>query len=188
MARNFGFKIGFLVFFLDVSKSFWFAIISAILRDFVPFFGAVITQLVVLFVIIGHVFPIYFKFKGGKGAATNLGMIASLNIILAIIGGIIFFAMIFRWKIVSLGSFITPFILVIFMIIPWMNSSIIAYVGYSDFYQPVRESFQGAWYLSSLFLFLAALIILFTHIPNIKKLIKKEESVLKFSKKSKKLA
>lgn len=187
IARNYGMKLGLYVFFLDVSKSFWFGIIIAFMRDNILFFEGIITQLALLFVIIGHVFPIFFKFKGGKGATTNLGMIASLNIVLAIIGAVIFFFILFRWKIVSLGSIIPPFIIVFFMLIPWMNSSVVAFVGYSEFYQPIPFSFEGAWYLSFLFLFLAALIILYTHRLNIKRLILKKESVFDFgSKKSNK--
>ncbi len=59
-----------------------------------------------IFAIVGHMFPIFFKFKGGKGIATSLGVILSLLPLVAL-GLLVIFLIIFvTTKMVSLGSII----------------------------------------------------------------------------------
>ena len=65
--RNYGWKFGLLIFLLDVSKSYWFTFIGASLQKYVPFFEGLYVQAITLFVILGHIFSIFFKFKGVKG-------------------------------------------------------------------------------------------------------------------------
>lgn len=80
MSREFGLKIGFLNFMLDVCKGgvpalicFFifrgtvFAGTDVLVSDFVRYFAG-------LFVIIGHIFPVTMKFRGGKGIASTLGL------------------------------------------------------------------------------------------------------------------
>ena len=109
--RAYGFKFGLLVFFLDTSKSFWIGFIMGLLQSKTEAFSALLPQVCLLFVIIGHIFPIYFKFKGGKGAASFLGMLASISIFLAMIGTVIFVVIVWKTKYVSLGSITVPYIL-----------------------------------------------------------------------------
>jgi glycerol-3-phosphate acyltransferase PlsY len=78
-------------------------------------------QAISISVIIGHIFPIFFKFKGGKGAATNLGVICSISILLAFIGMVIFLITFFTTKYVSLASMTTPFLIAPFTFIPQFN-------------------------------------------------------------------
>jgi glycerol-3-phosphate acyltransferase PlsY len=85
------------------------------------FFDGLLVQAISLSVIIGHIFPIFFKFKGGKGAATNLGIICSISIILAIIGMIIFLTIFFTTKYVSLASMTSPFLIAPFTFLPYFN-------------------------------------------------------------------
>ncbi len=80
MSREFGLKIGFLNFLLDACKGGVPAVISyfifrnyvfsgtqVIISDFTRYFCGV-------FVIIGHIWPVTMKFKGGKGIASTLGL------------------------------------------------------------------------------------------------------------------
>lgn len=80
MSREFGLKIGFLNFFLDVCKgvlptvtsyfifrNYTFAGTDVIVSDFTRYFCA-------SFVIMGHIWPVTMKFKGGKGIASTLGL------------------------------------------------------------------------------------------------------------------
>jgi len=54
--------------------------------------------------LLGHCFPVWLKFKGGKGVATALGVFVMLSP-LAALGGVLFFlAVILLWRYVSLGS------------------------------------------------------------------------------------
>ncbi len=80
MSREFGLKIGLLTFFCDALKggipalvgyflyrNYLFAGTLVAVSDFARYFFG-------LFVVIGHIFPITMKFKGGKGIASTLGM------------------------------------------------------------------------------------------------------------------
>ena len=80
MSREFGLKVGLVNFLLDVSKGGIPALISYfVFRDYV-FAG---TDVVVsdvtryvcgVFVIIGHIWPVTMRFRGGKGIASTLGL------------------------------------------------------------------------------------------------------------------
>ena len=82
MTRTFGLKIGAINFFCDVIKGGLPAVIGwLIFKDYI-FAG---TQILVsdftryfcgVFVIIGHIFPVTMKFKGGKGIASTMGLFA----------------------------------------------------------------------------------------------------------------
>ena len=169
--RNYGWKFGLLIFLLDVSKSFWFTFIGAILLKNTIFFSGLYVQAISIFVIIGHIFPIFFKFKGGKGAATNLGIICSISLLLAVVGMVIFFIIFLSTKYVSLASITTPFIIApltfVFFFNGWYDSILNGtnLVGGTELY-----------WLSFLTLIVAAIITLLSHISNIKKLINKTET------------
>lgn len=57
-----------------------------------------------LFVILGHVYPVFFGFRGGKGVITTLGVMLLVNPLVFLIIIIIFVPLVFITKIVSLGS------------------------------------------------------------------------------------
>ena len=80
MSREFGLKVGFLTFFCDAIKGGVPALISYFLYRDYQFAG---TNFVVsdftryfcgLFVVVGHIFPITMRFRGGKGIASTLGL------------------------------------------------------------------------------------------------------------------
>ncbi len=59
-----------------------------------------------LFAIVGHVWPIYYGFKGGKGVATTIGVFAMLSFVPTLIAGILTILIIAVTRYVSLGSLI----------------------------------------------------------------------------------
>ena len=71
--------------------------------------------LVGLFALLGHVFPVYYGFKGGKGVATYYGVVLGMNWLVGLIALVIWFVMAVIVKISSLSAlvsiFFTPFIL-----------------------------------------------------------------------------
>lgn len=68
--------------------------------------------------VIGHCFPIWLKFKGGKGVATYLGALFGLSFLLGIIGGAIWVALAYFFRFSSISSIsmalLTPFIALLF--------------------------------------------------------------------------
>ena len=103
---------GFSVLFLDILKG-WASvkILTLILITYQPTSDAYINiQLVIgISAVLGHVFPIYEQFQGGKGVATLMGIILAINFSAAI-GCVIIFLLIFIFtSYVSLGAMIAAF-------------------------------------------------------------------------------
>jgi glycerol-3-phosphate acyltransferase PlsY len=90
--RTIGKKAGIITFIVDAVKGFAPALILSMLTNdaWGLFFG--------LFVIIGHMWPVIFKFRGGKGVATTFGVLLAISPWLALIeiGIVIVFTAIFR--------------------------------------------------------------------------------------------
>ena len=103
---------------------------------------------------IGHIFPIWLKFKGGKGVATYLGVILALSYKFFLIFGISWLVLLFIFRFASLAS---------------MISSLIIFI-YAYFYE--NNSF-------SMILFIFFIIILYTHRENIIRLKNSEENKIK---------
>ena len=118
--RVIGRPAGFIVTFLDIFKGFitvffplWFPVhADGVISTF--FTNGLIVG---LFAILGHVYPIYLKFNGGKAVATSAGVVLGVNPILLLILAIIFFSVLKIFKYVSLSSIIAAISCVIGSII-----------------------------------------------------------------------
>jgi len=64
------------------------------------------TTTAALFAVLGHMFPVWLKFRGGKGVATGLGAFALIAPEAALVAAGIFFAVVLLFRFVSLGSII----------------------------------------------------------------------------------
>ncbi|CAM3955002.1 acyl-phosphate glycerol 3-phosphate acyltransferase [Staphylococcus schweitzeri] len=114
--RVLGRPAGFLVTFLDIFKGFitvFFPLWLPVHAD-----GPISTfftngLIVGLFAILGHVYPIYLKFQGGKAVATSAGVVLGVNPILLLILAIIFFVVLKIFKYVSLASIVAAICCVI---------------------------------------------------------------------------
>ena len=104
-----------------------------------------------LSIFIGHVFPIWLKFKGGKGVASYLGILFCLGIVTALIFGVIWISIFILFKFSSLSSLLASLTIPIFHF--FYNSN-------SDYY----------------FYFMMFILIFFTHRENIKRLRNNTES------------
>ena len=104
-----------------------------------------------LSIFIGHVFPIWLKFKGGKGVASYLGILCCLDIYTALIFGIVWISVFILFKFSSLSSLLASLTIPIFHF--FYNSN-------SDYY----------------FYFMMFILIFFTHRENIKRLRNNTES------------
>ncbi|GKU79558.1 glycerol-3-phosphate 1-O-acyltransferase PlsY [Paenibacillus sp. L3-i20] len=104
---------GIVVFLLDIAKG-----IAAIYVGHVLSNNEWIPVLCGIAVIIGHNWPIWFRFKGGKGIATAVGVLASLALVPALCAGIVAIGCIVLTRYVSLGSLLfaafTPIFIILF--------------------------------------------------------------------------
>ena len=136
-----------LTLFLDISKG---AIAVMVSHYYFPN----LIYLSGLMAFLGHIFPIWLRFKGGKGVATYLGIIFSLSIQLGFVFWITWILIAFVTKYSSLSSIIS--VLIIFLI----------------------SLFEINFELNS-FLFISFVITLYTHKQNILRLKNKKEDKIK---------
>ena len=110
-----------------------------------------------LFAVIGHIFPVWLKFRGGKGVATGLGafLLIAPKAVLAIVG--IFAVVVFAFRYVSLGSIVA---VALFPFLAWM------------LYHPAIDA------ISLSCMTLSALLILGKHHENIRRLLAGTENRL----------
>ena len=139
--------IGYLTLLLDVLK----AVIPVL---YIKFNFPELIYVSSLSVFIGHVFPLWLKFKGGKGVATYVGILFSINYILGFVFIASWLIIFFILRYSSLGSILATFIIPVFI-----------------FFNPNYEN--------EYFFIIMFILILFTHRENVKRLINKEESKTK---------
>ena len=158
------------VLLLDVFKG-WVSVnyIIFLSEDFIPITGNVTsTQFEIqlafgIAAVVGHLFPIFTGFRGGKGIATLLGILIGLNFTAALFSLLIFVFVFVISKYVSLASILASitFPAVVFLILKEseVNSSL------------------------EMFAIFVPVLTLITHQKNIERLIRGEENKAKFGKK-----
>lgn len=153
--RVMGFKLGALTFVFDVLKG----IITILLaRNILP--SASGDMIAGLFAVIGHNWPIFIKFKGGKGVATSAGVLLMLNwhsFLLAALFGI---TIVIISKYVSLGS-------MVFL----LSNPLIYLLGSKHLNKAIN-------YELLIFYIILALMSLIRHKDNIKRLVNGNENKL----------
>lgn len=103
--RVFGTKAGLLVLFGDIMKCILAVVLTGVVfGDSHPEMVYLLKMYTAAGAIIGHNFPFYLKFKGGKGIAATAGLILSFHPYLIPMGVILFFGAFFITHYVSLGS------------------------------------------------------------------------------------
>lgn len=103
--RVFGTKAGLLVLLEDIMKCILAVVITAVIFDSShPDMVYLLKMYTAAGAIIGHNFPFYLKFKGGKGIAATAGLILSFHPYLIPMGIVLFFGAFFITHYVSLGS------------------------------------------------------------------------------------
>jgi len=167
MLRSVGKKAAAITLVCDILKGVIAIVIAYILNRFVEGVnGALLVQIAAISVVIGHTFPIFFEFRGGKGVATSLGILICINWQIGLICLIFAIIIMATTRMVSAGS-VTGAILYPVLVI--------CQVG--------KEYFivSGNYIIFSILL---ALIVAFNHRANIKRILSGTENKLSFSKKS----
>jgi glycerol-3-phosphate acyltransferase PlsY len=150
---------------LDILKGYMPVIIS------LQYFPELI-QLSCLLAFLGHIFPVWLKFNGGKGVATYLGILLALSIQL----GLLF---IFTWMVVSL--------IFKYSSVSSMFASLTVFVIYTvrEIARPIFKIMSDQTFKTyeiaslSLLLFIFFILIIFTHRKNISNLKNKTEHKIK---------
>ena len=160
MTRNFGWKLGLLTLVLDMLKSIIPCLIAYFVSKYV--LGELVNIAVFatgISVMLGHIFPVFYKFKGGKGVASALGVFAVLYPIPTIIALVLGLLLLLIFQIGSLTSFCVI-----------IGLGIISIIYASHFVEIILSC-------------VIMLIVLLTHHENIVKLLTGKENKVKLFKK-----
>jgi acyl phosphate:glycerol-3-phosphate acyltransferase len=148
--RTLGKGPGFLIFVLDLLKG----IIGVWLGMYIV--GNPVAMILGgIFTIVGHSWSLFLKFKGGKGVATGLGVIAMLMPKVTILVFIVWFVIVYVTKYVSLGSIIAAALVPIFA---WFFDNPVEYIVFG---------------------MIAAIFVIYRHKTNIQRLLAGQESRIK---------
>ncbi len=163
--RTLGTKAGVFVMLMDMLKGY-LAVKLALLSHLNPGYDQFANFQVFLGLasVIGHIFPIWAEFRGGKGIATLFGMILSIQPMVAASLVVVFLCMLYLTRYVSLSS-ITASIAFPVLIVFIFNSQ--DHIGYR------------------LFAMATAILVVLTHHKNIGRLLNGNESKVAFFRKKK---
>ncbi len=163
--RTVGKKAAVLTLVCDILKGV-VAVLIAVLAGiiFKDASKAVLVELAGFFVVLGHTFPIFFEFRGGKGVATSLGIILIINWEIGLVCLVFALMLIAITRMVSLGSISAA---VLFAVLtPFLRNSYIV-------------DFEFSYVIFGI---LMALLVIFNHRTNLKRIINGTENRLSFSK------
>jgi glycerol-3-phosphate acyltransferase PlsY len=161
--RVLGKKAGIPVLIMDIFKG-WLSVNYISFLTNIPESAEAVFEIKLAFgiaAVIGHLFPIYTGFRGGKGIATLLGLLIGLHAVAALYSILVFVIVFITSKYVSLGSIIASiaFPILVILILGSTNVSL------------------------NLFAFFVPILSLITHQKNIERLLRGEEPKVKFDKK-----
>jgi glycerol-3-phosphate acyltransferase PlsY len=161
--RVLGKKAGIPVLIMDIFKG-WLSVNYISFLTNIPESAEAVFEIKLAFgiaAVIGHLFPIYTGFRGGKGIATLLGLLIGLHAVAALYSILVFVIVFITSKYVSLGSIIASiaFPILVILILGSTNVSL------------------------NLFAFFVPILSLITHQKNIERLLRGEETKVKFGTK-----
>ena len=157
MFRVYGKKAGICTFLADILKT---VIVLVLGRLILGLLGAYVAG---LFCIIGHAYPLFFKFKGGKGVVCMATMILMTAPLVFLIMFVIFFIILFGFKMVSLASVMCA------LIYPLILSNM--------------AHFEGFFAINILIAMLCSVLVIFLHRKNIVRIFNHEESKISIGRK-----
>lgn len=168
MLRAVGKKAAVITLICDILKGVVSILIAVLAGKIVKNLdNALLVQLAGIFVIIGHTFPVFFKFKGGKGIATALGVLLMINWQIGLICLIFALVLMALTKMVSVGSIAAA---ILFPIL----------VAFIDQNYIVQTSNSNWSYL--VFSIIVALLVIFNHRANVQRILNGTENRLSFKK------
>lgn len=155
--RTVGKKAAVLTLICDVLKGVVAVLIATLVgKIWKELDGALLVQLAGIFVIIGHTFPIFFKFKGGKGVATSLGVLLITNWQIGLICLVFALVLMALTRMVSVGSIGAAILYPVLTIFITQNYIV-----------------TGNYIISSIII---AVLVVFNHRSNVKRLLSGTEN------------
>lgn len=152
MLRVLGRKAAIPVFIIDFLKGYAAVMLAHFVSDSDD--SLFLFKLVLAFFsVLGHMFPIYSKFKGGKGVATIAGSLLAIAPLALLFSFIVFFIVFAITKYVSMGSMVGGFTFPCFILL-----------------------LEGEFDMKFIFGVIVAVLLFLTHRKNLKRVIKGEES------------
>ncbi|MBU5306723.1 glycerol-3-phosphate 1-O-acyltransferase PlsY [Clostridioides mangenotii] len=149
--RTMGKRAGAATFIGDLLKGTISVLIGQLIANFIGIDRTIAGYVAVIFVVVGHNWPAFLGFKGGKGVATSLGAMMAINPVIALSCLGIFIIVVAVTKYVSLGSVVG--------------------IAFSVPFMLLSKNRVGA--VVALFLTVS---VIYTHRANLKRLIKGEEN------------
>lgn len=161
--RTIGKKAAALTLLGDMLKGIVAVLIAFIIGKFVQGVDkALLIQVAGIFAVLGHTFPIYYGFKGGKGVATSLGILIITNWQIGLICLVFGLVLIILSRMVSLGSVTAAILYPVLTLFISQNYLV-----------------EGNYFVYSVIL---AIIVIFNHRENVKRLLEGNENKLNFNK------
>ena len=166
MLRSIGVKAAVITLLCDILKGVVVILIAILIGNIVDGLDdALLVQLAGIFVIIGHTFPIFFGFKGGKGIATSLGVLLMINWQIGLICLVFALILMAITRMVSVGSIAAAILFPV----------LVVFIG-QNYIVPVNN-----WsYL--IFSIIIAILVLFNHRENLKRIFTGKENKISFKK------
>ena len=169
MLRAVGKKAAAVTLICDVLKGVVSIGIAIILGNIVKDINReLLIQIAGIAVVLGHTFPVFFGFKGGKGVATSLGILLLSNWQIGLICLVFGIVLIILTRMVSLGSCTAA------VLFPVLTLFI------NDHYTVLTEGKSGSTYF--IYSVILAIIVLYNHRSNIKRILSGTENKISLKK------
>mgnify|MGYP005757931135 FL=1 len=169
MLRSVGKKAAALTLVCDILKGVVAVLIAIFLGNIINGINKeLLLQIAGIAVVLGHTFPIFFGFKGGKGVATSLGILLISNWQIGLICLVFALVLMVLTKMVSVGSCAAA------VLFPVLTLFI------NDNYTVLTEGKNGSSYF--IYSVILAIIVLYNHRSNIKRIFNGTENKISFKK------
>mgnify|MGYP005807638645 CR=1 FL=1 len=169
MLRSVGKKAAALTLVSDILKGVVAVLIAIFLGNIINGINKeLLLQIAGIAVVLGHTFPIFFGFKGGKGVATSLGILLISNWQIGLICLVFALVLMVLTKMVSVGSCAAA------VLFPVLTLFI------NDNYTVLTEGKNGSSYF--IYSVILAIIVLYNHRSNIKRIFNGTENKISFKK------
>ena len=117
VARELGMKWGIITLILDLLKGFVPVVLfSHFFSQAGPFHEAALAGIGIC-ALLGHMFPVFLGFRGGKGVATALGVYLAISPLSCLCSLVVFIIIVMIWNYISLGSMLLAAVMPLFLIL-----------------------------------------------------------------------